>query len=101
MQLEYNNITVRFTKYSSPSVTLVDDGQTYITSRGITVSVDGILRHQGHIYSDVTCTLARTNDYEYWTLSAGYGTLIQTYTDRAEIPEDIIKAIELFEENFS
>lgn len=101
MQLEYNNITVRFTKYSSPSVTLTDSGLTYVTLRGITVSVDGILRIDDHVYTDVTYTIVRTNDYEYWTLSSGYGTLIQTYTDRDSIPEDIIKAVELFEENFS
>lgn len=101
MQLEYDSITVRFARYSSPSVTLMGDGQTYITAQGITVSVYGIIRHQGHIYDNVTYTLARTNDCEYWTLNAGSGTLVQTYSDRTEIPEDIIKAIELFEENFS
>ena len=101
MQLEYNNITVRFTEHSTPSVILTDDGQTYITPREITANVDGILRVNGHIYMDVRYTLARTNDYEFWTLNAGYGTLIQTRSDRDEIPEDIIKAIELFEENFS
>lgn len=101
MQLEYNSIRVRFSRYSSPSVTLMDDGQTYVTARGITVSVDGIIRHEGHIYDNVTYTRARTNGYEFWTLNAGYGTLVQTYSDRDGIPEDIIKAIELFEENFS
>lgn len=49
----------------------------------------------------MTYSLARTNGYEFWTVNAGYGTLIQTLPDRDNIPEDIIKAIELFEENFS
>lgn len=101
MQLEYNNITVRFSEHSTPSVILTDDGKTFVTPREVTASVGGILRHEGHIYTDATYTLARTNDYEFWTLNAGYGTLIQTRSDRDSIPEDIIKAIELFEENFS
>ena len=101
MQLEYKNITVRFSEHSTPSVILTDEGRTYITPREITAYVDGILRHEGHIYTDVTYSLARTNGYEFWTLRAGYGTLIQTLPDRTDIPEDIIKAIELFKENFS
>lgn len=101
MQLEYNKITVRYVEHSTPSVILLEDGKPFVTPREITASVDGVLRDRGHIYTNVTYSLARTNDYEYWTLSAGYGTLVQTYTDRDSIPEDIIKAIELFEENFS
>lgn len=101
MQLEYNKITVRFTEHSTPSVILTDDGMTFVTPREITASVDGILRHEDHIYMDVTYSLARTNDYEFWTLNAGYGTLIKTYSDRTEVPEAIVKAVELFEENFS
>lgn len=101
MQLEYNNITVRFSEHSTPTVVLTDDGQTYVTPREITAIVDGVLRIDGHIYTDATYTLARTNAYEFWTLRAGHGTLIRTEPDRTDIPEDIIKAIELFEENFS
>ena len=101
MQLEYKNISVRFSEHSTPSVILTDDGKTFVTPREITASVDGILRHEDHIYMDVTYSLARTNDYEFWTVSAGYGTLVRTESERTNIPEDIIKAIELFEENFS
>ena len=101
MQLEYNNITVRFSKHSTPTVILTDGGQTYVTPRDITASVDGLIRHEGHIYMDVYYKLVRTNDYEFWTLNAGYGTLFETYSDRTEVPEAIVKAVELFEENFS
>lgn len=101
MQLEYNNITVRFTSNATPSVILTDDGTTFVTQREITATVDGILRHSGHIYTDVTYTLSRTNTYEIWMLTAGYGTLVKALNERDEVPDDIIKAIELFEENFS
>ena len=101
MELEYSTITVRFSEHSTPSVIISDSGETYITPREITAVVDGILRIDGHIYTDATYTLARTNAYEFWTLRAGHGTLIRTEPDRASVPEDIIKAIELFEENFS
>lgn len=101
MQLDYSKITVRYVERSTPSVILLEDGKTFVTPREITASVDGVLRDRGHIYTNVTYSLARTNDYEFWTLSAGYGTLVRTESERTNIPEDIIKAIELFEENFS
>ena len=101
MQLDYSKITVRFSEHSTPSVILSEDGEAYVTPREITATVYGVLRDRGHIYTNVFYTLARANDYEYWTLNAGYGTLIRTESERTNIPEDIIKAIELFEENFS
>lgn len=98
---EINSVTVQFDREYVETVTYINEDTAYISPKHIIADIDGILRHGDHIYLDVRYTLRRVNDYAFWTLDAGYGTLYEAYDNTDEVPQEVINAVALFEENFT